>query len=150
MGIRSQKPYVTFSLGLERFCAAAGDVNEVMRPAGYTHLPGAPTGVLGVMNVRGKIIPVIDAAQPLLGQSKDDPSSGIILILSSTYGEIGLLVDDVQGILDHESKDVSLRSTHHESMVGTIERNGTRLKLVDLSQVIESTTALRIHAGAAC
>lgn len=149
MGTRSQEPYVTFSLGVERFCAAARHVNEVMRPAGYTHLPGAPTGVLGVMNVRGKIIPVIDAAQPLLGQSKDDPSTGLILVLNSTHGEIGFLVDDVQGILDHESKDVSPQVARHEPIVGMIEHHGTRLTLVDLPQVIESTTAPRKHAGAA-
>ena len=149
MGTVSQEPYVTFSLGVERFCAAARHVIEVMRPAEYTHLPGAPTGVLGVMNVRGKIIPVIDAAQPLLGQSKVDPSTGLILVLNSTQGEIGLLVDDVQGILDHDSRNASPRTVRHEPIEGMIEHNGTRLTLVDLPHVIESTTAPRKHAGAA-
>lgn len=131
---------MTFTLGNERFCTAVRHVREVMRPAEFTPLPGARPGMLGVMNVRGKILPVLDASLLLIGTSKNDPTTGLILILSSTRGEVGLLVDDVHGLIDHATNGVSPSSDilpRLESVREMIEHDGALLKLVDLLHLVD-------------
>lgn len=146
MGTLKQEKLLTFTLGNERFCTAVGHVHEVMRPAEYTHLPGAWPGILGVINVRGKILPVVDASLSLTGTPTKDPSSGLVLILNSTHGEVGLLVDDVHGFIEHDTGCVSSPPDilpHLESVAGMIECAGTLLKLVDLLHLIERSIVNR-------
>src|SRR5919201_1792580 len=51
---------VTFNLGREEYGVAIGSVQEIIRATDITPVPGAPDHVRGVINLRGKIIPVVD------------------------------------------------------------------------------------------
>lgn len=142
---RSMETYLTFSLGSEHFCAAVRHVHEVMRPAEYTHLPGARPGIRGLINLRGKMLPILDASLPLLGRSKTEPSSGLVLVLSSRNGEVGLLVDDVHAFMIRVQTDVTAppqdHRRHHDAAIGTVGRDGRLLTLVDLRRLVDSVVA---------
>ena len=79
-----------FGLGRELYALPADQVHEV-RPLGLlTRLPGTPAFLAGLINVRGRIVPVVDL-RPLLGLNTDTPSSSVVLVTHRS-GNIGLLV----------------------------------------------------------
>jgi purine-binding chemotaxis protein CheW len=86
---------VIFRLGAGRYGVAAGLVREVQPLVGYTPLPGTPPFMLGLINLRGRLLAALDI-RPLLGSSASPPSSGAALLIVSASGiEVGLLADEV-------------------------------------------------------
>jgi purine-binding chemotaxis protein CheW len=81
---------LVFALGSEQYALPANQVHEV-RPRGLlTTLPGTPAFLAGLINVRGRIVPVVDL-RSLLGMAPDGPSTSVVLV-SHRSGDIGLLV----------------------------------------------------------
>lgn len=81
---------LVFDLGREQYALPANQVHEV-RPLGVlTHLPGTPAFLAGLINVRGRIVAVVDL-RPLLGLNPDTPSTSVVLV-THRGGNIGLLV----------------------------------------------------------
>src|SRR5829696_6942259 len=86
---------VIFRLGAGRYGVSARLVREVQPLAGYTPLPGTPRFVLGLINLRGRLLAALDI-RPLLGSPASPPSSSAALLIVSASGiEIGLLADEV-------------------------------------------------------
>jgi purine-binding chemotaxis protein CheW len=84
---------LVFSLGDERYAFPTGQVAEV-RPLGrLTPLPGAPAFVAGLINVRGRIVPVLDL-RPLFGLPGPVDAAQAVVLMSSPRGTIGLLATD--------------------------------------------------------
>jgi purine-binding chemotaxis protein CheW len=81
---------LVFDLGREQYALPASQVHEV-RPVGLlTHLPGTPAFLAGLINVRGRIVAVVDL-RPLLGLNTDTPSTNVVLV-THRAGNVGLLV----------------------------------------------------------
>lgn len=84
----------------ESYGLQLGDVREVAKVSAVTPVPGLPSTILGAMNLRGEILPIADV-RPLLGLSQgrvEDTSR--LVVVSSSAGRIGLLVDAIGDILD--------------------------------------------------
>jgi purine-binding chemotaxis protein CheW len=82
---------LVFALGRERYALPATQVLEV-RPLGWlTRLPGTPAFLAGLINVRGRIVPLVDL-RPLLGMLIDDSPSMCVVLVSYRGADIGLLV----------------------------------------------------------
>ncbi|MDX2194573.1 MAG: chemotaxis protein CheW [Gemmatimonadales bacterium] len=90
--------FVTFLVGEEEFAVPIGQVREIDRCQRVTDVPGAPPHVRGVTNLRGEIVPVVDA-RATLGlppQAPDERSR--ILILDAGGDALGVLVDAVREV----------------------------------------------------
>lgn len=88
---------VIFSLAAETYCIESSYIKEVYPLKEFTPLPGVPPFIMGIINVRGKIIAVID-----LKKLFNLPEQGLgelnkIIILSDDQMEFGILADAVQG-----------------------------------------------------
>lgn len=57
-----ERQYCVFRAGRERFCLSVLDVEEVVEWPGITRVPLAPTFLMGIFNLRGSIVPIIDIA----------------------------------------------------------------------------------------
>jgi purine-binding chemotaxis protein CheW len=80
-----------FTMGGEQYALPANQVHEV-RPLGWlTSLPGTPAFLAGLINVRGRIVPVIDL-RSLLGMPSADGETRSVALVSYRTGDVGLLV----------------------------------------------------------
>ncbi|MDP9177288.1 MAG: chemotaxis protein CheW [Gemmatimonadota bacterium] len=97
---------VVFTLAGRRHCAGLGSVREVIPVQPATPLPGSPRQVRGLINLRGNIVTVLDAAMSEYGVPADDSTASILLVERGTR-VTGVVVDEVHdiGVLD---KDVSI------------------------------------------
>ena len=97
---------ITFMLANEMYGLESAFVREVYPLREFTHLPGLPPYIFGVINVRGQIIPVID-----LKKFFNLPEQGLtelnkVIILHNEQMEFGILADLVHGTQRIESDEI--------------------------------------------
>ena len=133
--------WVTYKLGEETYGINVMQVQEVLRHTEIAPVPGAPEYVLGIINLRGNVVTVIDTRLRFGLPSSDISDSTRIVIIESDDQVVGILVDSVAEV-------VYLRSSEIDSApnVGTEEsakfiqgvsnRDGELLILVDLNKLL--------------
>jgi|OM-RGC.v1.020129043 twitching motility protein PilI len=89
---------ISFSLLDREYVIALSEVNEVLEVPKCTKLPRVKSWVIGVANVRGRLLPVIDFAE-FLGNKLTGPARGRrVLVFEVANNYLGLIVDHVNGI----------------------------------------------------
>lgn len=140
--------FVTFCAGGQSYSIDIARIKEIRRWAPVTPLPHAPIGVLGVMNLRGSVIPIYDLAARLgLPGTPDNPRNVIVVAMHGGQ-TIGLLVESVSKILS-VSRDLiqntpDMRSdTVRQSITGLITLDEGMTRVIDLAAVVhEQATAV--------
>jgi purine-binding chemotaxis protein CheW len=89
---------LVFGLGRERYALDLADVAEVVPYRGCTPVPGAPSGLMGVLNLRGDITSVADLRRVLGLEAGETGSTGYVLILRRTGRAIGFKVDRIDEV----------------------------------------------------
>ncbi len=97
---------IAFHLGEQQFCIRTTAIREIRGWAAATPLPHAPPDVLGVMNLRGLVIPVIDLAAKLGVRSATHTDRSAIVVAEIGDNIIGLVVDRVSDILSIGSDQI--------------------------------------------
>ncbi len=104
--------YLTFCLGVEEYGLEILSVREIIGLIDITPLPRTPEYVKGVVNLRGKIIPVIDLRAKFALPEVEHTQETCIIVVEVTAEEdgeqfdMGLLVDSVQEVLDIASNAI--------------------------------------------
>lgn len=97
--------WTTFILGDELFALPVDDVQEVVMEHPLTPVPLAPRHILGMLNLRGQVIPAIDMRHQL-GMTPHDPSAPWkLLVLRGPDGSSGVVVDDIGDVLTLPDED---------------------------------------------
>ncbi len=138
-----QEQYCIFRAGRERYCLHVLEVDEVVEWPRLTNLPLSPPFLMGVFNLRGTIVPVVDIAFTEVRRADLPPKQVVVACLRG--GDIqpdvrlGLAVDEVIGTHSTSEplmKDEAPRDVPH---CGGMLRHGERLALaLDLKRVLES------------
>jgi purine-binding chemotaxis protein CheW len=103
MNVKHNDKFLTFQLDTEIYGIPILDVKEIIGMIDITHIPKMPGYVKGVVNLRGKIIPVIDLRLKFgLEQREYDDRTCIIVVEMKTAGNklSGFIVDRVSEVLD--------------------------------------------------
>lgn len=102
--------YLTFGLGNEEFAIQVLGVREIMGVQEITAVPQMPGYVKGVLNLRGKVIPVVDLRLKFGMQELDyTPRTCIIVVqINSAAGKLqmGIIVDGVSEVLTLQAADI--------------------------------------------
>jgi purine-binding chemotaxis protein CheW len=90
---------IAFRLHEQEFCVKTTSIREIRGWAPVTPIPHAPYEVIGVMNLRGTVIPIVDLAVKL-GMAGTEANERSAIVVTDVNGmTIGLLVDGVSDIL---------------------------------------------------
>lgn len=90
---------VTFYLGKEEYGVAISSVQEIIRATDITPVPGAPSHVRGVINLRGKIIPVADLRRRFGLPPIEENEVRRIIVVELGEKRVGMLVDSVSQVI---------------------------------------------------
>lgn len=100
----SSQQYVTFSLGEELFGVEVTRTREILSLTPVTQVPQTPDYLLGVINLRGQVVPVVDMRLKLGMPAGDDTEDTCIIVVDvQVEGEtitVGALADAVREVLD--------------------------------------------------
>lgn len=88
---------IGFRLGARFLVSSLAEVNEILAYPVNTQVPGTRAWLLGVANVRGNLMPVIDLNQFLTGATTRLSETSRVLLVRQQGGSVGLLVDEVLG-----------------------------------------------------
>jgi purine-binding chemotaxis protein CheW len=90
---------VVFDLATEHYGVDISDVREIMRMQNITAVPGAMSYIEGVINLRGKVLPVLDLKKRLGLKAIARTVESRIMVIDLTDGEAGVIVDAVTEVL---------------------------------------------------
>jgi purine-binding chemotaxis protein CheW len=115
----------------EDYAVPIADVLQVAELGEVTPVPGAGTFVLGVRNLRGQVLPVVDLAA-VLGLSGSHPER--IVIAERDGRKAGLAVDSVAGVEQLPEASEQVGSSH---LTGAALAGGTLVGVVDVGSVLD-------------
>lgn len=98
---------LVFAVGKERHGVDSGEVWEVLPESGYTPVPGARAGILGVVNLRGKVYPVVDGSQLLQAGTRESDAKGYILLMRNRGEPVGIRVSGVDQVRHVEAQTLT-------------------------------------------
>ena len=104
---------IAFRLHDQEFCVKTTTIREIRGWAPSTPIPHAPADVIGVMNLRGSVIPIIDLAYKLGMKSTVANERSAIVVAEVHNMVIGMLVDRVSDILTISSQPGPAGSRSH-------------------------------------
>ncbi|RDH87213.1 MAG: chemotaxis protein CheW [endosymbiont of Escarpia spicata] len=132
---------VTFRLKDESYGINVMKVQEVLRVTEIAPVPGAPPFVLGIINLRGNVVTVIDTRSRFGLPSAELDDSSRIVIIESEKQVVGILVDAVAEVveLNQDEVDAAPNVGNDESsryIQGVATRENGLLILVDLNKLL--------------
>ncbi|MCE3010978.1 MAG: chemotaxis protein CheW [Proteobacteria bacterium] len=148
--------YLAFSLGAEEYAIPLLSVREVIAVPDITPVPQSPVHFLGIMNLRGQVISVIDLRTKFgIKPNKTDETSVIILDMGDH--SLGAIVDSVNSVLSPTAEELSeppdLEGNKNASAITKVFRREKSLVLIlDILKTLskeDKAAVLRSHAKAA-
>jgi twitching motility protein PilI len=89
---------VGFRIGDSRLIASMSDIKEILDLPEYTEVPGVKSWIVGVANVRGNLLPIMDMKGYLLGDDIRQRHKGRVIVIDYMGFDTGLVVEEVYGM----------------------------------------------------
>jgi purine-binding chemotaxis protein CheW len=142
--------YLTFGLGNEIFATNVSKVLEILEIPKITKVPRSPAFMRGVINLRGSVLPVIDARSKFGLTETNDTVNSCIMVLEISMQEqnvkIGAVVDEVQEVIEITPVEIlpapSIGSKYRgEFIQGMVKANEQFIMVLDLDKVFSTEDA---------
>lgn len=145
---------VTFSLGGRDYGIDIMKVKEIAKNSKYTIVPNTPSFVLGVHNLRGEIIPLIDLRRMLRlpAEKQDELVAEDVLILRLADSMMGVVVDSIDKVVSVSSQtiqpphpifsDINIKYIH-----GVVESNGDLYVILDVDRIFGAEEVMQPTAS---
>lgn len=138
---RGQMQCVTFELEDETYGINVMQVQEVLRETEVAPVPGAPHYVIGIINLRGNVVSVIDARIRFGLSTIERTDMTRIIVIEAQQQIIGILVDSVAEVVDIKLSEIETAPNvgNDESsryIDGVVSREDKLLILVDLDKLL--------------
>jgi len=113
-----------FRIGRNRLLADMGQVREILELPEFTMVPGVKSWVIGVANVRGNLLPIMDLKGYILGEDILKRRKGRVIVIEYKGFNTGLLVEEVFGMRHFvENDEVREQPELDEAVAHYIEKN---------------------------
>ncbi|MCC4797815.1 chemotaxis protein CheW [Enterovibrio norvegicus] len=133
--------WVTFQLEEETYGINVMQVREVLRYTEIAPVPGAPDYVLGIINLRGNVVTVIDTRSRFGLMQADVTDNTRVIVIEAESQVIGIMVDSVAEVVYLRTSEIdttpSVGTDESAKFIqGVSNRNGNLLILVDLNKLL--------------
>jgi len=140
---------VSFKIGTEEFGVDILKVQEINRMVEITKVPQAPHYVEGVINLRGKVIPIVDLRKRFNLELKEHDKNTRIVVVDIGGNIMGMIVDSVSEVLRLPANTIEpppeiVTGINSEYIKGVAKLDDRLLIFLDLSKVIDITEMANI------
>ncbi|PLX15607.1 MAG: chemotaxis protein CheW [Candidatus Muiribacterium halophilum] len=145
--------YLTFYLEQEVYGIEILKVQEIIGMMKVTKFPKVPHFVRGVINLRGKVIPVIDLRQKFNMTGQEDTEKTCIIVTQIETEKVemrqGILVDEVSEVIDIESANIEQRpdfgsSSNDDFVLGVGKINDKVIILIDVEKILSDNELISL------
>ena len=138
---QSEQQLVVLDLGFEAYGVDLGSVREIIRMQEISRLPRMPEYVEGVINLRGKVTPVVDLRKRFRIEVTEYTKETRIVVVDVGNQDIGVIVDAVTEVLRIASADIEPPSTvvtteESDYLMGIVKLSERLIILLDLDRVL--------------
>lgn len=137
--------HVVFKVGAAEYAMAAADVLQMESFSGATPVPGAPPFVAGLVQVRGRVLPLLDLRTRFGLPAAEDGTGRRIVVGQHGGRAVGLLVDSAREVIEIPAQEFKapprMVAEGAEGLVKAVAQVGSRLlMLLDFPKVIGEET----------
>ncbi|PWR02723.1 chemotaxis protein CheW [Meridianimarinicoccus roseus] len=140
--------YLTFAVAGEDYGVTIGVVTEIVGMQRIMLVPDVPHFIKGVINLRGKVIPLMDVRLRFGIPEKEYDERTVVIVLDLGEAPIGLIVDAVSEVLEIPAENIdqasSFRSSDRQSVVRGLGRIGERVAILLDERVLVSDVDVAI------
>jgi len=150
--------YLTFNLGKELYGVEILKVQEIIGVLPVTRVPKCPEFIKGVINLRGKVIPVIDLRLKLGMEAQAYDEKTCIIVVNMQMDDqniaVGVVVDSVREVYDFDASQIEYApkfgvDVDSASILGIGKIGETVVMLLDISRALTSTEKALLDTTAA-
>ncbi|MDR0671162.1 MAG: chemotaxis protein CheW [Oscillospiraceae bacterium] len=139
--------YLTFAVGDEDYGVEIAYVTEIINVQTITELPELPPYIRGIINLRGKIVPVMDVRIRFSKEPREYTDRTCIIVVDIGDAGIGLIVDLVREVLEISAEQIvppsESRATGGNRYISGIAKTGADIKLlIDIERLVSDEVAI--------
>src|SRR5271169_2949167 len=141
---------VGFRIGRETFGLPIGMVREIVRVPEITSVPNAPDYIEGVINLRGRIIPIIDLRKRFNEKFTEPGKKNRVVVVELDNRRIGLIVNSASEVLrippsEIEAPHAVFQEGELDYITGVGKLNGRLVILLDLGRILQGKELRRLE-----
>jgi purine-binding chemotaxis protein CheW len=147
--------YLTFALGHEKFAIKVEYVQEVVEFGQFTRVPNAPAYMLGIINLRGRVLPLLDTKLKLGLQATERTVKSRIMVLDIQTGDdkslqIGAMVDIAREVVEISDGDIQeapdFENLKTEAPItGIVNQQGDITMIMDIAKVFSVNDIVELN-----
>lgn len=147
--------YLTFTLGHESYGIPVLQVREIIRHTTLTAVPQMPDYVKGVLNLRGKVIPIVDLRLKFRLEHAEVAERTCIVVVQVTLSNgsrtnMGLIVDGVESVANVASNDIEPTPDFGAQIstgyiLGMAKLENRVVALLDIDKIVAAETIEHVH-----
>lgn len=142
--------WVTFRLENETYGINVMQVREVLRYSEIAPVPGAPSYVIGIINLRGNVVTVIDTRERFGLASADVTDNSRIVILETEQQVVGILVDAVAEVVYLRQSEIEIapnvgNNDNARYIQGVSHQNDELLILIEIKNLLSENEWAEIN-----
>ncbi|MEN1761892.1 chemotaxis protein CheW [Anoxynatronum sibiricum] len=146
-----EKQYVVFKLNQEEYGVAISHVQEITEIKSITSVPNTPAFVEGIINLRGKIVPIVSIKKrfdlPLEGELEEQR----IIIINLNEKQVGFIVDDASQVLTMDENQIEsppelIAGIDRDYIIGIGKVDEKIIVLLDLEKILSDKEKKEIEA----
>lgn len=151
----TSKAYLTFTLGNEKFALPVDHVQEVVELEQITKVPHAPEYMLGIINLRGRVLPLLDTKQKLGLPKTQTTKKSRVLVLDIQEGDekslqIGAMVDIAKEVIELSPADIqeAPEFENYKSsapITGLVNHHGDITLIMDIRKVFSMNDVTELN-----
>jgi len=151
------KSYLSFKIGSEYYAANVSYVHNIIEYTDITKIPDMPVYMLGVINLRGQVLPVIDSRIKFGISNTEITTSTCILVMEVQLEDkqvfVGTLVDGVNEVLEISDEDIkespSIGTTIRNDFISGVYHDDEKfIMLLEMNKILASDELIGINHSA--
>lgn len=142
--------YLTFYLKSQSYGVPVSAVREINQLSDIVQIPKTPSFVMGVMNLRGKVIPIVDLRMKFGMDKTPHTKSTCIIVIETPLGQVGAVVDAVSEVIELTNEQIGPAPVMGEEnelsfVKGMGKLNDSIIVLVDIVNALSKEEFTRIQ-----
>lgn len=146
-----EKQYVIFKLNQEEYGVAISHVQEITEIKSITSVPNTPSFVEGIINLRGKIVPIVSIKKRFDLPLEGEVSEQRIIIINLNEKQVGFIVDDASQVLTMDESQIEgppelIAGVDRDYIIGIGKVDEKIIVLLDLEKILNEQEKKEIEA----
>ena len=135
--------YITFGVADEEYAVSILNVEEIVRVSGLIRVPQAKDYFVGLMDIRGKVVNMIDLGKKLLNRPTDTKISDRAIIVTIQGKSIGVIVDKVSHVIRFPASQIdppppSVKGLSSRYITGVAKKDNRFVIIMDIEKILTS------------